>query len=160
GSVLVPSLLQRGHSVTVIDRFTFGQTSLTDCCWYETFRIVRGDCRDRRTMSALVAYADVIIPLAALVGAPVCDRDPYAAQSTNEDAVKLLCQLASKDQWVVLPTTNSGYGIGEAGIHCTEETPLRPISLYGRTKVGAERAVLDRENSVSFRLATVFGMSP
>jgi nucleoside-diphosphate-sugar epimerase len=160
GSVLVPTLLDAGHHVTVVDRFMFGQTSLTDCCRYEGFRIVRGDARDRRVMEPLVGAADVVIPLAALVGAPLCDRDPYAAQTTNADAVKLVCDLASKDQWVVMPTTNSGYGIGESGIHCTEETPLRPISLYGRTKCDAESAVLERENSISFRLATVFGMSP
>jgi nucleoside-diphosphate-sugar epimerase len=160
GSVLAPTLLAQGHAVTVLDSFLFRQISLMDCCQYERFQVVRGDCRDEGVVRPLVEKADVIIPLAALVGAPMCDRDKVAAQTTNQDAVQMLCRLASKDQRVIYPTTNSGYGIGEAGKFCTEETPLHPISLYGVTKVGAERAVLKRENSISFRLATVFGASP
>lgn len=160
GSVLTPTLLQRGHEVTVLDNFMFRPNSLADCCHYERFAVVRGDCRDESTLRPLVAKADVIIPLAALVGAPLCDRDRLAAQSTNADGVRLACRLASKAQRVIMPTTNSGYGIGEAGKFCTEDTPLRPISLYGTSKVEAEEAVLAHGNSLSFRLATVFGMSP
>jgi nucleoside-diphosphate-sugar epimerase len=111
-------------------------------------------------MKKLAAKADVIIPLAALVGAPMCNLDRTAAQTTNYDAVKMLCGLVSKEQWIIMPVTNSGYGIGEQGKFCTEDSPLRPISLYGVTKVQAEEEVLKRENSMSFRLATVFGMSP
>lgn len=160
GSVLTPTLLQHGHDVTVLDNFMFRPNSLADCCQYENFSVVRGDCRDEATLRPLVATADVIIPLAALVGAPLCDRDRPAAQSTNSDGVRLACRLASKEQRIIMPTTNSGYGIGEKGKHCTEETPLRPISLYGTSKVEAEQAVLAHGNSISFRLATVFGMSP
>lgn len=160
GSILTPTLLAQGHAVTVLDGLLFRQNSLMDCCQYEQFQVIRGDCRDEGVVKPLVEKADVIIPLAALVGAPMCDRDKLAAQTTNQDAVQMLCRLASKDQRVIYPTTNSGYGIGEAGKFCTEETPLHPISLYGVTKVEAERAVLERENSISFRLATVFGVSP
>ena len=160
GSVLVPHLLQEGHEVTVLDNFFFGQSSLADCCWQDAFHVVRGDSRDEAVVKPLAAKADVIIPLAALVGMPLCDNDPIAARTTNHEAVKLLCRLAGKDQRIVFPTTNSGYGIGEKGKFCTEETPLRPISLYGKTKVQAEEEVLARQNSVTFRLATVFGMSP
>ncbi len=160
GSVLTPTLLARGHAVTVLDNFLFRQNSLMDCCQYEQFQVVRGDCRDEAVVKPLVGKADVIIPLAALVGAPMCDRDKSAAQTTNQDAIQMICRFASKDQWIIYPTTNSGYGIGEAGKFCTEETPLNPISLYGVTKVEAERAILERENSLSFRLATVFGASP
>ena len=160
GSVLTPSLLALGHEVTVLDNFMFRQTSLADCCQYGSFQVVRGDCRDENLMKKLVAGADVIIPLAALVGAPLCDRDPIAARTTNFEAVDMLCRLASTAQRILMPVTNSGYGIGEKGIHCTEDTPLRPISLYGVTKVKAEEAILQRENSISFRLATVFGVSP
>ena len=160
GSVLVPELLARGYHVTVLDNFMFRQNSLTDCCRYADFEVVRGDCRDEGLMKKLVAKAEAIIPLAALVGAPMCDRDKVAAQSTNFDAVAMLCRLASRDQRILVPITNSGYGIGEKDKLCTEETPLRPISLYGVTKVRAEEVVLQRENSLSFRLATVFGMSP
>jgi nucleoside-diphosphate-sugar epimerase len=160
GSVLTPTLLTLGHEVTVVDNFLFRQNSLADCCHYATFQVVRGDCRDEALMTKLVAKADVIIPLAALVGAPLCDRDPVAAKTINFEAVAMLCRLASPTQRIVMPVTNSGYGVGEKGKHCTEETPLRPISLYGVTKVQAEEAILQRENSLSFRLATVFGVSP
>jgi len=160
GSTLIPHLLAAGHAVTVVDNFMFRQSTLTECCHFDTFDVVRGDCRDERLMSGLVASHDVIIPLAALVGAPLCDRDHLGAVSINRDAVRMLCRLASKDQRILMPVTNSGYGIGQHGIPCTEDSPLNPISLYGTTKVEAEAAVLERENSISFRLATVFGMSP
>jgi len=160
GSVLVPGLLQAGHSVQVLDTFLFGQATLLECCRFDTFSVHRGDCRDEATLKPLLAKADVIIPLAALVGAPMCKLDKLAAQSTNSDAVQLLCKLASPEQRILIPVTNSGYGIGEKGKFCTEETPLRPISLYGTSKCEAEAAVLERENGLSFRLATVFGASP
>jgi nucleoside-diphosphate-sugar epimerase len=160
GSVITPALLAEGYHVTVLDNFLFGQAPLLDLCHHERFEIVRGDCRDEGVVSKCVAGADVIIPLAALVGAPMCNLDRLAAQATNSGAVHLLCKLASRQQRVLFPTTNSGYGVGEKGKHCTEETPLRPISLYGVTKCEAEAAVLDRENGLTFRLATVFGASP
>ncbi|MDX2187704.1 MAG: NAD(P)-dependent oxidoreductase [Opitutaceae bacterium] len=160
GSVLTPHLLGLGHEVTVLDNFLFQQATLTECCKFDTFSVVRGDCRDEATVKPLVAKADVIIPLAAIVGAPMCKIDTLAAKTINQDAVELLCRLASPQQRILMPVTNSGYGIGEKGKFCTEDTPLRPISLYGTTKVAAEQAVLGRENSLTFRLATVFGMSP
>jgi nucleoside-diphosphate-sugar epimerase len=160
GSVLTPALLQAGHQVTVLDTFLFRQNSLTDCCHQEGFDVVRGDCRNEPLVKSLVAKADLIIPLAALVGAPMCDQDPVGAQTINLEAVQMLCRLVGKDQRILMPVTNSGYGIGEKEKMCTEDSPLRPISLYGTTKVRAEEAVLQRENGMSFRLATVFGMSP
>jgi nucleoside-diphosphate-sugar epimerase len=160
GSVLTPTLLAAGHQVTVLDNFMFRQNSLGDCCYHDHFQVLRGDARDEALMSKLVAQADAIIPLAALVGAPLCDRDPIAAKTINQEAIEMLCRLASKDQWILMPVTNSGYGVGEKGKFCDENTPLRPISLYGVTKVNAEAKVLERENSISFRLATVFGVSP
>jgi nucleoside-diphosphate-sugar epimerase len=160
GSVLTPTLLGLGHEVTVVDNFLFRQNSLADCCQYGNFQVVRGDCRDEALMKKLVAGADAIIPLAALVGAPMCDRDAVAARTTNFEAVAMLCRQVSTSQRILMPVTNSGYGIGEKGIHCTEDTPLRPISLYGVTKVQAEEAVLQRANSITFRLATVFGVAP
>jgi nucleoside-diphosphate-sugar epimerase len=160
GSVLTPTLLAQGYEVTVLDNFMFRQNSLAECCQYESFQVVRGDCRDQTLMSELLKDADIIIPLAALVGAPLCSRDEVGTRTVNYEAVKMICRLASKEQRILMPVTNSGYGIGEAGKYCTEESPLRPISLYGVTKVEAEKAVLERENSITFRLATVFGMSP
>jgi nucleoside-diphosphate-sugar epimerase len=160
GSVLVPALLEAGHRVTVLDNFMFGQNSLAHVCHLDAFAVVRGDARNMDTLKPLVTEADAVIPLAALVGAPMCDADPVGATTTNLDAVRDLVKLLSPAQRILMPITNSGYGIGEPGKQCTEETPLRPISLYGRTKVEAERAVLDRGNAISFRLATVFGMAP
>src|SRR5271169_3586165 len=160
GSVLTPTLLAQGHDVTVLDNFYFNQNSLLDCCQHEKFSVVRGDCREESIVKPLVAKADLIIPLAALVGVPICNTDQIATKSTNLEAVEMVCRLAGKQQWVIMPVTNSGYGIGEKGKFCTEETPLKPISTYGITKVRAEEAVLRRKNSISFRLATVFGLSP
>jgi nucleoside-diphosphate-sugar epimerase len=160
GSLLTPALLAEGHPVTVVDNFYFKQASLLDCCPYAQFEIVRGDCRDEELMKRLVSRADAIIPLAAVVGASMCDRDPVAAKTINHEAIEMLCRISSKQQRMLIPVTNSGYGIGEAGKVCTEDSPLRPLSLYGRTKVKAEEAMLARGNSVSFRLATVFGLSP
>lgn len=160
GSVLVPELLRNGHEVTVLDNFMFGQGTLLECCASPCFRVVRGDCRDERILAPALRGQDVLIPLAALVGAPICQADQVGARSTNLDAVKLLMRLRAPSQRVVFPNTNSGYGVGEAGAVCTEESPLRPISLYGQTKVEAEQAVLEAGNALCFRLATVFGASP
>jgi len=161
GSVLVPALLERGCSVAVLDNFMYGQDSLAAACYHPQFSIVRGDVRSMDTMKPLLKDADVIIPLAALVGAPLCDRDPLAATSTNKQAIVDMLELIGRGQRVILPITNSGYGVGEAGKFCTEETPIRPVSLYGRDKVDVERTLLERHPSaISLRLATVFGMSP
>lgn len=160
GSVLVPMLLERHHEVTVFDSFMYGQTSLLDCCHHPGLSIVRGDVRDTKLLTALASKADVVLPLACLVGAPLCSREPQTAAAVNRDAVRALAECMSKDQRLVFPSTNSGYGIGESGVFCDEDTPLRPISLYGRLKVEIESFLLDRGSAVTFRLATVFGVSP
>jgi nucleoside-diphosphate-sugar epimerase len=160
GSLLVPTLLEAGHSVTVLDTFAGGGTELATVCASEGFVPVRGDARDERLLDQLVPQADLIIPLAALVGAPLCARDRIGATSLNRDAILALTKRVSGDQRMIYPTTNSGYGVGAKDAFCTEETPLNPISLYGTTKVEAERAVLDTGRGVTVRLATVFGMAP
>jgi nucleoside-diphosphate-sugar epimerase len=160
GSVLTPYLLQQGYAVTVLDNFTHNQPTLLDCCIHPQFQLIRGDCRDSATVRKAIADADFIIPLAAIVGAAACDADQTATRSINLDAIRLLLSQRSPSQAIVSPCTNSGYGIGEAGAFCTEESPLRPISLYGTTKVEAEKAILDAGNSISLRLATIFGASP
>jgi nucleoside-diphosphate-sugar epimerase len=161
GSILVPALLDRGFAVTVVDNFMYKQDSLAAACYRPEFALVRGDVRSMDTMRPLLKGADVIIPLAALVGAPLCDRNPEAATSTNLRAIVDMLGHLSRDQRVLLPVTNSGYGVGQGHKFCTEETPMRPVSLYARNKVEAERMLHDRHPSaVSFRLATVFGMSP
>jgi len=160
GSTLVPALLAEGFRVTVLDNFLFHQTSLNQLCSEPGFDVYRGDARDPEALKPLLRAADIIIPLAALVGVPICNSDKTGAETVNRDAVLTLIKLTSAEQRIIMPVTNSGYGVGEKEKFCTEETPLRPISLYGRTKVEAEQAVLERGNSISFRLATVFGMSP
>ncbi|MDP3723068.1 MAG: NAD(P)-dependent oxidoreductase [Candidatus Omnitrophota bacterium] len=160
GSVLVPVALAEGHEVTVVDSFLYDQSSLLDCCHYPTLSIIRGDARDRNLIVGCLRSADVIVPLACLTGAPLCDRDPLEAKSVNLDAIQMLLELRSRTQRIIFPTTNSGYGIGQDGIYCTEETPLRPLSTYGRLKVDAERMILEAGNSVTLRLATAFGVSP
>ncbi|MBA2260397.1 MAG: SDR family oxidoreductase [Acidobacteria bacterium] len=161
GSVLVPSLLDRDFDVTVIDSFIYGQDSLAAICYHPRFSLVRGDVRSMETMAPLLKRADIVIPLAALVGAPLCDRDPLAATSTNLQAIEDMVGLLSPTQRVIMPVSNSGYGIGTGDALCTEESPLRPVSLYGRDKVAAERILLERHPAtVTLRLATVFGMSP
>lgn len=160
GSILVPELLKVGHNVTVLDNFMFGQSPLLECCAYEEFEVIRGDARDEGILKHLLKQVDCIIPLAALVGAPLCSRDKTGTLTTNRDAIASLVKLASKGQRIIFPATNSGYGIDPEDVCRTEETPLNPISLYGKTKVEAERLVLERGNSISLRLSTAFGMSP
>jgi nucleoside-diphosphate-sugar epimerase len=161
GSILVPKLLERGFHVTVVDNFMFGQDSLSAVCYHPCFELVRGDVRNHDLMRPLFKNADTIIPLAALVGAPLCDRDPLAATTINKDAIVWMTKEIGHDQRVVIPISNSGYGVGESGKYCTEESSMRPVSLYGRDKVETERVVLEQHpNSISLRLATVFGMSP
>lgn len=160
GSVLVPELLGKGFHVTVLDNLMYGQNSLLSVADHPKFRFVRGDCRDKQTLAPLLVKADAVVPLAAIVGAPACDRDSAMGESVNLDAIRMLNNMRSKNQVVLFPTTNSGYGSKSGEVHCTEGTPLEPISLYGRTKVQAENDLLDKGGAVTLRLATVFGVSP
>lgn len=160
GSVLCEHLLKAGYQVTALDNLMFGQKSLFHLCADPAFEFVFGDARDEALVGRLLGQADVIIPLAALVGAPACERDPWTARSVNRDAVRMLNERRSPDQLLVIPITNSGYGTKSGEVLCTEESPLEPISLYGRLKVEVERALLQTPGVVSLRLATVFGMSP
>ncbi len=160
GSVLTEALLASGWRVTVLDNFAYGQSSLLSLCSQEDLQIVRGDCRDESLIEALLKGQDVIIPLAAVVGAPACDANRVAAETINLGAIRLLCRLAARSQRILFPVSNSGYGIGTTGKFCTEESPLRPVSFYGQTKVQAEAEILDRGNAITFRLATAFGASP
>ena len=160
GSVLVAELLHEGYDVTVVDNLMYTQTSLLDVCNRPGFRFLYGDVRDKDLIAQEVQKHDVIIPLAAIVGAPACDRNPSLAREVNFHSVELIRSCLSADQRLLFPVTNSGYGIGQGDQYCDEYTPLKPISLYGRTKVEAEQLLLDSGNAVTFRLATVFGVSP
>lgn len=160
GSVLVGKLLKEGHHIRVLDNFMYNQTSLSHLMHLKELEVVCGDTRDEKTIEENIRNIEIIIPLAAMVGAPLCDRDQVAAQSTNYDAIELILKLRKPKQKIIYPNTNSGYGIGAKNIYCDENTPLNPISLYARTKVEAEKAILKNGNSVTLRLATVFGASP
>jgi len=160
GSILVPELLLNGHKVHVLDNLRYQQRPFLDICHHKEFAITVGDCRDEKIISSLVSSHDVVIMLAAIVGSPQCDAQPFDAMTTNLDAVYLLLRHLSPNQYLLYPCTNSGYGIGKDNVFCTEESPLNPISLYGRTKVKAEKCILERGNAISFRLATVCGSSP
>jgi len=160
GSVLTDLLLREGYAVTVLDSLMYDRCSLFGVCSHPDFAFVRGDVRDDRVLRDLIPKHDLLVPLAAISGAPACDRDPIAARAINQDAVVRLNELRSPDQPVVYPCTNSGYGTRSGDVYCTEETPLEPISVYGVTKVEAERVLLSSPNTVTLRLATVFGVSP
>jgi nucleoside-diphosphate-sugar epimerase len=160
GSILVPALLDAGHHVTVLDNFLYKQNSLAQCCANPNFDIVRGDIRNEALIKSLLAKVDIVIPLAALVGAPLCNQDPFGATSINHDAIEMMLRLLSPDQAILMPTTNSAYGTGDDNNFCTEESPLRPISQYAIEKVKVEKKLMEHPNAISFRLATVFGMSP
>ncbi len=162
GSILCEHLLDAGYHVTALDNLLYGQgqQGLFHLCANPSFDFVKGDVRDAAVMGAALRSADVVIHLAAIVGAAACARDPMLATSVNFEAVRLLKRLRSPSQLVIYPNTNSGYGITSGATLCTEESPLEPISLYGRTKVDAEKLLLDAPNTIALRLATVFGMSP
>ncbi len=160
GSTLVPELLAASHKVTVLDNFLYNQNSLAHVCHHPGFEVVRGDVRIESTVLPLLKKTDVVIPLAAYVGAPLCARDPVGATTTNHDAIVTMLKHATRSQRILMPTTNSAYGTGDANNHCTEESPLHPISHYAIEKVKVERELMQHPSATSFRLATVFGMSP
>ena len=160
GSLLVPELLKNGHEVTALDNFMHNQVTLLDSCHDKKLSVIRGDARDRALISGCLKKADAIFPLACLTGAPLCQKYPLEARTIIVDALNLILAERSKKQMVIYPTTNSGYGIGQDGVFCTEKTPLNPVSLYGKLKVEAEKALLDAGGCVTLRLATAFGISP
>lgn len=160
GSILVPFLLRNGYEVIAIDNFMYNQASLLDCCYDPHLTIVRADSRDEALIRRHLKVVDAIFPLACLTGAPLCDKKPYEAKSIIVDAVKMILKNRSKGQVIIFPNTNSGYGIGQKDKFCSEKTPLKPVSLYGKLKVEAEKALLEAGNCISLRLATVFGVSP
>ena len=160
GSVLIPKLLSDGYQVTCVDNLMYEPTSLLIPSINKNFKLIIGDARDEELMKPLIEKADIIIHLACMTGAPLCNKDKTSAITVNRDSVVMCSKFSSQNQLIIYPCTNSGYGIGEDGIFCTEKSPLRPISLYGKVKVEAEKILLDKGNAITFRLATVFGISP
>lgn len=160
GSVLTSELLNLGYRVTVIDNLMYKQNSLVHCFLNPNFRFIKGDVCNYQLMGTLLKQADIIIPLAAIVGAPACSHNPSLAKLINYESLEFIINNTTDQQKILFPTTNSGYGIGQKNQFCTEETPLNPISLYGKLKVDIEQKFLDTKRAISFRLATVFGASP
>ena len=160
GSMLCTKLVEDGHDVTAVDLLKYDEGSLNHLYFYSNFKLIREDIRKTSLIKNLIKKNEYIIPLAALVGAPLCEKLKKDAISTNLDSIKTLCRLSTKKNKIIFLTTNSGYGIGEKGKFCDENSPLKPISLYGRTKCDAEDLVrANIKNHVCFRLATVFGQS-
>ena len=160
GSVFVPQLLEKRYKVTVLDNFMYKQNSLLDVCYHPGLDIIVGDVRDEEFLKKEITRHDIIVPLAAIVGALACARDKPLAMAVNQAQAENITDWVTDDQMVLFPVTNSGYGIGQKEIYCDETTPLNPLTHYGRTKVAAEKALLDMGNAVTFRLATVFGTAP
>ena len=160
GSVLVPELLSKGYHVTVLDNFMYKQTSLAGLSREKNLELVFGDVRDTSLMKKYLIKSDVVVPLPALVGAPACDKDSFQAESINRNAILWMLKELSSNQRVIMPTTNSAYGSGDKDNFCDENSPLNPLSLYAKDKVIVEKELMNHANATSFRLATVFGISP
>jgi nucleoside-diphosphate-sugar epimerase len=160
GSILCEHLLAAGYKVTVLDNLMYRQHTLFHLGNNPNFDFVFGDVRNEKLLTELSQKSDVIIPLAAIVGAPACDRDPASTMAIHIDSMRTIRKALTNNQLVVYPTTNSGYGTQSGDVFCTEETPLEPISLYGKTKSQAEAEWLEYSNAITLRLATVFGLSP
>ncbi len=159
GSMISTKLIEIGHNVTVIDILEFNKTSLSHLFVKKGFKFIKADVRNKKLLKNLVKKKDIIIPLAALVGAPLCDKHPKKTKEINFDTIRYILSIIKPSQKMIYPNTNSGYGIGKKNNFCDEKSPLNPISLYGKTKVDAEKIILKHKNSVVFRLATVFGYS-
>jgi nucleoside-diphosphate-sugar epimerase len=158
GSVLVGLLLDKKYKVTVIDNLIYKQQSLTSYCYNKDFTFIKGDVRYLTSLVNLKDF-DIIIPLAAIVGMPACDKDPELASEINLSQIAAIVRNTSKNQQLIIPNTNSQYGSSEDII--TEDSPFKPLSHYAKTKCLAEETVLDSNRSgVALRLATVFGLSP
>jgi nucleoside-diphosphate-sugar epimerase len=160
GSVITQKLLENGYEVVVLDKLIFNQLSLLSHTSNPNFKFVYGDVRNTNLLKELVDECDMIIPLAAIVGFPACDADPKLAYEVNFEQIKNIVDwIKGTDKKILYPNTNSGYGVGEDGKYCDETSPLNPISVYGKTKVDAEKYILENTDGICFRLATVFGVS-
>ncbi len=161
GSVLTEMLLNKGHEVTVLDNFFYNQNSINHLCFSDNLSVVNGDIRDKDLIKDLINKNEFIIPLAALVGAPLCSKKPIESQSINFDAnMFIFDSIGNLNKKIIMPTTNSAYGSGDKNNYCDENSPLKPLSLYAKQKVELENELIKKNNYISLRLATVFGMSP
>lgn len=159
GSMLSTKLVQEGYEVTAVDIFKYEKNSLNHLFFFKNFKLIKADVNDEAILKKIIKKQDFIIPLAALVGAPLCEKNKSIAIKTNVNSIKNLVKNLENNQKIIYPTTNSGYGVGEKNSFCTEDTPINPISIYGKTKTEAEKIISTHTNFISFRLATVFGFS-
>ena len=159
GSMLTTKLVELGFNVLAVDLLKYDKNSLSHLFYYNNFSFLKADITKPTVVKKIIKNVDYIIPLAALVGAPLCEKYKAQAKKVNVSSIKLILRFIKKNQKIIYPTTNSGYGVGEKNKYCDENSPLRPISLYGVTKAEAERLILNHKNSICFRLATVFGFS-
>tara|TARA_B100000767_G_scaffold265066_1_gene280708 strand:- start:886 stop:1818 length:933 start_codon:yes stop_codon:yes gene_type:complete len=158
GSILTTKLVDLGHKVTVVDLLKYSSSSLNHLYSFKNFNFIHADVQNGNVMKKLISKNEYIIPLAGLVGAPLCEKYKKEAVSVNYKVIKD-CVKYSKNKKIIFLMSNSGYGVGEQNKFCTEDSPLNPISLYGKTKCDAEKEVIKAKNYVCFRLATVFGFS-
>lgn len=163
GNILTPYLLDKDFKVTVFDNLIHRQHGILENASSKNFNFVYGDVRNYELYNTLINKNDVIINLAAYVGMPICNRFPIETKQVNQESAEFLASKVSKNQLIIHANTNSGYGLGThidgKAVFCTEETPLNPISLYGKTKCAAEKSIMDSGNNITFRLATVMGVS-
>jgi nucleoside-diphosphate-sugar epimerase len=148
------------NKLTVYDSLMYRQVCLTDYMHRGDFEFVHGDVRDQKKLLTYIKQADIIIPLAAIVGFPACEKDPKLAKEINFEQIQFILENTTSSQQIIFPNTNSGYGLGHGDLMCTEDMPLDPISVYGKTKCAAEQMLLDSGRAITLRLATVFGISP
>jgi nucleoside-diphosphate-sugar epimerase len=160
GSVLVPDLLNEGYRVTVIDNFMYKQPSLAHVIGNKNLQLIIQDVRNFTMMRKYIEAADVIIPLAGIVGAPACEVNPSLASEVNKESILWLLNHVGDSKQIIMPATNSAYGSGNENNFCDEESTLNPISLYAKDKVAIELELMQKPLATSFRLATVFGISP
>lgn len=163
GNILTGVLLNNEFQVTVLDNLIHRQHGILEYCSYRNFEFVYGDVRNEELYFEQIKKADIIINLAAYVGMPLCDRFPLETKQVNQHSAEFLASIVTPDQLIIHANTNSGYGLGQhiegKAIYCTEETPLTPISGYGKTKCAAEKAIMENGRNITFRLATVMGTS-
>jgi len=159
GSMLCTELVLKGYIVTAVDKLKYDKNSLCHLFFKKNFKFIKEDVTKPNVVKKIIKNKDFIIPLAGLVGAPLCERKKREAVKINVNAIKLIMKFIKQNQKILYPTTNSGYGIGQKNKFCDENSALNPLSLYGRTKAEAEKIVMKHSNFVAFRLATVFGYS-
>lgn len=159
GSMLTTKLVELGFSVLAVDILKYEKNSLSHLYFYKNFKFIKADVTKSNVIKKIIRGVDFIFPFAALVGAPLCEKFKKEAKILNVNSIKLIIKYIKKNQKIIYPTTNSGYGVGEKNKFCDENSPLKPISLYGNTKAEAEKIVLSHKNAICFRLATVFGYS-